>query len=55
MLETYENKFAAGVKQSVQDYPTQEEAEAVAESLGGSGSNHTQRRRINNYMPVGPI
>ena len=53
MLEMYESKFAAGVKQFVvQDYPTQEEAEAVAESLGGSGSHsHTREDGLITYMP----
>lgn len=53
MLEMYNNKFATGVKQFVvEDYPTQEQAEAVAESLGGSGSHsHTREDGLITYMP----
>lgn len=53
MLDMYNNKFTAGEKQFVvQDYPTQDEAEAVAESLGGSGSHsHTREDGLITYMP----
>ncbi len=53
MLETYNNKFTTGVKQFVvEDYPTQEQAEAVAESMGGSGSHsHTREDGLITYMP----
>ena len=53
MMETYEDKFMTGVKQFVvQDYPTQDEAEAIAESLGGSGSHsHTREDGLITYMP----
>lgn len=53
MLDMYNDKFMTGVKQFVvQDYPTQDEAEAVAVSLGGSGTHsHTREDGLITYMP----